>query len=447
MGNTPPTNTSHSLDEKLKAETRAIEAQIKRENEKAAQIEMTAAQIKRENEKAATSIKASDDMRELGLGVVLLACGIVTFVAVDHFVHAFRPFVKWRVRRSLKERPPPINIKLLPNDASRADFIEDAISASAPTVLVGATGCGMSTLLKIVMQKYYSEGYGDTKYISLRQNSAELNEQTRMNIYAARMHGRPVSFHHITKAILSSISYPLRSSYFQRLSGFKFNMSAVSAEMSTNAMSVESQLKLEDGLSLLIECASDIYKSTGKRPLIIFDEIHDSMKEKHSSCKEAEKVFEFIADQAVSEGVNEKRVKFLFAASSSALSKEFDKKNLSGSRRYDEYIEDYSKEVVLDFLTREPFNVPEAFAKKYIDRVGTRLRDLDPIVERAATLKTVDASIKDVHRKHRKHVDPLMIEPSFTGNILSPLLRRRQFCMARFLMILKIFRSLVKHSM
>jgi energy-coupling factor transporter ATP-binding protein EcfA2 len=425
MGNTPPTNTSHSLDEKLKAETRAIEAQIKRENEMtaaqikreneiaAAQIEMTAAQIKRENEKAATSIKASDDMRKLGLGGVLLACGIVTFVAADHFVHAFRPFVKWRVRRSLKKRPPPINaIKLLPNDASRADFIEDAISASAPTVLVGATGCGKSTLLKIVMQKYYSEGHGDTKLISIRESTAELGDKSKSIEGARGKYNSTESFHRITKAILSSIDYPLRRSYLQKISGFEFNASELSAELKMDAVSKESKLKLEDGLSLLIECASDIYKSTGKRPMIVFDEFHDLIRDNHFSSQEAVQVFGFVANKALSEGMNEKRIKFLFAASSSVLSKAFNKTLLSGSRRRDKYIKDYSQQAIVDFFTREPYNVPEGFVKKYTDRVGTRLRDLEIFVERATAIDDIDKFIEEVYKRSRIDVHPLMLNPA-----------------------------------
>ena len=88
-----------------------------------------------------------------------------------------------------------------------------------------------------------------------------------------------------------------------------------------DAVSKESKLKLEDGLSLLIECASDIYKSTGKRPMIVFDEFHDLIRDNHFPSQEAVQVFGFVANKALSEGMNEKRIKFLFAASSGALSK------------------------------------------------------------------------------------------------------------------------------
>ena len=416
---------SHSLDEKLKAETRAIEekskwekevavAQIKRENEMtAAQIEMTAAQIKRENEMTAAQLKALDDKRKYDIGVLLVACGIVTFVAADHFVHAFRPFVKWRVRRSLNEGPPPINaIKLLPNDKSRTDFINFAISTSAPTVLVGATGCGKSTLLKIVMQKYFSEGLGDTKFISIRESTAELRNRSESNQGAANRYNSTESFHRITKAILSSINYPLRRSYLQQLSGLKFNPSGLSAELKMDAVSEESKVKLEDGLSLLIECASDIYKSTKKRPLIVFDEFHDLIRDNHFPSKEAVQVFGLVANKALSEGMNEKRVKFLFAASSSVLPNAFDKTLLSGSRRHDKYITDYSQQAVVDFFSKEPYNIPEGLVKKFTDRVGTRLRNLEVLVEQGIAIDTIDESIEEVYKRHRVYVRPLMLTPA-----------------------------------
>jgi hypothetical protein len=179
-----------------------------------------------------------------------------------------------------------------------------------------------------------------------------------------------------------------------------------------DAVSKESKLKLEDGLSLLIECASDIYNSTGKRPMIVFDEFHDLIRDNHFPSQEAVQVFGFVANKALSEGMNEKRIKFLFAASSSVLSKAFNKTLLSGSRRRDKYIKDYSQQAIVDFFTREPYNIPEEFVKKYTDRVGTRLRDLEIFVERATAIDDIDKFIEEVYKRSRIDVHPLMLNPA-----------------------------------
>ena len=50
--------------------------------------------------------------------------------------------------------------------------------------------------------------------------------------------------------------------------------------------------------------------------------------------------------------------------------------------------------------------------KKYTDRVGTRLRDLEIFVERATAIDDIDKFIEEVYKRSRIDVHPLMLNPA-----------------------------------
>ena len=136
-----------SADEKTRVEIRSIEEAIKRDNALAAET------IKRENALAAERARAIDETikRENALAeqttiqnvTVAVLVAAIALLTLDYAANGFRPFLKMRLKWSLKRAPPRLNSsKLLPYDDSRSSFVNHVKFMNLPTLLVGPTGCG-----------------------------------------------------------------------------------------------------------------------------------------------------------------------------------------------------------------------------------------------------------------------------------------------------------------
>lgn len=444
MGNNLSSDEKYRVEIK-QLEIKAIEERIKRENE-AARRENTLAEERMKLDKYLAEEKIKID-KSLASQVtpqqifVVVSVATISLLTFDFIAHGFRPFLKLRLKWSLRKAPPPLNTsKFLSCDTSRAIFADHVKEMNLPTLLIGPTGCGKSTLLLSTMNEYFNTGLGFVKFISIRTNeqaSTNTNSRSKSKEVPIKDGDKMVkyngvativqdsedidevysvnsaAFDNATKGILRSINYPTRppliSLLWPRITSITLR-SEGSTSMRLEDKNSNNTKLLENGLSLLVECAADLGSKSGKPTLLVFDELHDLVRLDRLRSVGGWSVFHVLANHATMYGVNARHVRFVFASSSSALSHCFQDTNLKASRRFDKCIEDYPQHELVEFLFTE-YGILRECSTRFTDVVGCRLRLVMKVLNTKNIPSRVEKLIEDELRTLDSIVSPIMTHP------------------------------------
>lgn len=411
----------------LKAETAAVNLKARTEAEK---IMAETAEISRKADTEASRDALAD---KVWLGVCVAVVGGVAGLAIDYYRHVSPTAIKRRMRaHMLSFAPPPL---AAPAPLKKLLVQQPPLFPSTiPTVLLGPSGCGKSTLLaelarslvanKDVQDDKASEDRLKADTVGLPSTRTGLAPaKEAIDSIGAALHGRKtnaesddansdimdseptgptptifvsicldsdsdaskrtldsaVKFDHIASKILKQIGYPTTVPLITRLfpGGIKYSDGVFSLTLEPAPQLVQR------ALGLLFEAAAELCNERvamgiprfHAAPVLLFDEMHDLIKDSRLAGVGGREVFAALVGHLVDYGTDKKLVRSVVTASSAALTFEMEKTVASGAR-YEEYeLMDPSEDEVRRALQGRGYSADEATA--IVDEVGPRLRQLE----------------------------------------------------------------------
>ena len=342
-------------------------------------IEAAAARLERGRVLARTAT------RYVALG--MLGAG-ACYLYLDYLYHDDEPTMKERMKDRLRRCPVPSNALQVPSTAPFAVRQEPLTLTSKPTLLLGPTGCGKSSLLRKIARESASPPPGSSKppaptvLINIRVptiDASKLREATQNDAEAITLMNASAF------RIWNAIGFPTRASWISRIRDLKVDMQGVSASIS-RAPTTD---RLLMSLRLLFEACAELAREREKAGMsardaacvVLIDEAQDLVKDQRLASVGGREVLRMLATLIVVHGVDMPSVRAVLAGSSALLAVEL--RDCSG-------LATASRVRLFELADPEPGHVRRRLeecgytaedAKRIVDLCGTRLRWLDELFD------------------------------------------------------------------
>ena len=307
-------------------------------------------------------------------------------LATDWYLHEFEPHIKRRMTAKLRMRGAVV---ATPEPEWSVQVNRAPLKlGQLPVMVLGPTGSGKSTLLAELLRAAKATA---TPSLLLRWRRQHRQDGIKG---AALPEGARKDMEEVAQHIFPQMGFPTRRS-------------VVGSLLLTNGVwtkgSVEAKLpapvadRLSYALRLLFEVSETLYyersskgmSQDAARPVLLFDEVQDLIRDERLALMGGRLVFDQLASLLVGYGVDRGVVRTAAAGSSAMLAVEFNKTVANGFRWNRYMVTDPDKGDVLKALQSRGYTEQEAASM--VELCGTRLRLLQgPLTDGAAAL---DASV------------------------------------------------------
>jgi len=337
-------------------------------------------------------------------------------LAADYIYHDFEPFVRWRMkthildihRHQKSQSLPSVMFPLHPKQLILPP-------AFIPVLLLGATGCGKSTYLAKYVEEYVNSTSAQhpapVVLVSVRDSSTEKqrnanpnqpNPTTTDNVITEKMKNTAVETKEVVDAsavsrmnkiaaqVFEAIGFPSRPSWVSYIKRIQFHIPffAKSADAEISFEKEETKNRFNFALQCLFRACTDIrnHRFYNQRinkldaaPILLFDEVHDLVKDPQLRKIGGEEVFATLSQLLVTNGVNSPIIRSIIAGSSGRITVDINETILKGGTRYTPmYLLDPEITEVKKTLVAKGYNDDEC--TKIFSFCGTRLRLLQPLL-------------------------------------------------------------------
>jgi hypothetical protein len=379
---------------KAKAESEAAKARAAAE---VARAEVEAAKAKIDVEAAASKARAEaawDQLPRLLAGLVALGA---LWLGFDHLTHSFGPYVRWQMKRKLRQGPLE---EALPNTpAHEFPMKYPSFDSELPILLLGHTGSGKSTILGNLARDFKLRGI-PVVHFRLRALGSEKSSVDPSDTQ---------TFSSAATAVFEAIGYPPRPSLLSRLSilGGGVGNKGVTAEVGIDDAR-EAVAHFQHAVSDLFRVCRELYGERGhcskkdRSPVILADELHDLIHTDRLQRLGGDTIFRLFS----AEFATNCTVRFCAAASSHKLQNAIDATAAKGDRTRVFITSDPPAEAVHQRLCDIGFS--GASAGLILGTCGTRLRLLSPFLDSSsAGSMDVEHELRLIVNKARSQIKRL----------------------------------------
>lgn len=368
--------------ERIRTETAAIAERAKADVER---IRTETATYAKHTEAETAAITSRVKLEMLHTLVPLLTVGTVGMaLCVDFVLHDVRAVQRWRMMRRLRRCQVPRTAVAVPARWLPAR-VEPLRLGKLPKVLIGESGSGKSVQLALTARELAEPAAESgmepcpVEYVRLRLPDSEAYGRSRSTDQliegAERMEG-------LMQQVFKQLEYPTRMSLVRQLmmSMSRLRFGPVEASL---VHARHCSQRLAYALALLFEVAEELFTERVKagipidraRPVLLFDDVHDLVKNSLLASVGGRYVFNSLAWLLVVYGTDRGAVRTAVAGSTALLVQEFDKTIASSDRVWVEEMPDPAPETITMALCQAGYTEDEA--RRMIALVGTRLRLLE----------------------------------------------------------------------
>ena len=320
--------------------------------------------------------------------MLALVMSVAVWLGYDYVTHSFSPYIRWRMKRKLREGPRDEALPKPPAHTFSARC--PTFGSGLPVLVLGHTGSGKSTLLGQLARDFKSRGIPVAHF-----RFRALDSDNSSSVDAQTFSSAAVSF-------FDAIGYPKRPSLLSRLSFRQRAASHAGVNIDVEVEDAwETVAHFQRAVSDLFSVCIELYGERShldledRAPIIIADELQDLVRNNRVKQIGGETIFRQLAAEFTSYCTDAKSVRFCAAASSFALQDELNDTRASGFR-------------VMIFTTSDPpaadvvkrlcaIGIKPTEAELITATCGTRLRALSPFLDPkngasldvAKTLKTM----------------------------------------------------------
>ena len=393
---------------KAKAEAEAARARAEAEAAKTKiDMEMAASKARAEADAAAQQLaKGKIDLevavrkgREVDDRVLRsrLALGLAIFGALwlgyDYLTHTFSPYVRWQMKRKLRQGPLESVLPVLPTHEFPA--LSPSFDSGLPLIMLGHTGSGKSTVLGHLARDFKRRGV-PVVYVRLRKLGSEMSSDA--------FRSEAQTFVSMASAVFEAIGYPPRPSLLSRLALLCWSIGRAGVRADDEIEDTrEALVHFQHAVSDLFSVCKELYGERmhcsleDRAPVILVDELHDLVHNDRMKRIGGELIFRQLAAEFTLNCTDARTVRFCAAASSFALHNELSYTVARDFRTLVFTTSDPPAEAVRQRLRAIGFS--EATAELIMGTCGTRLRLLSPF------LSSTSACSMDVAPVLQRHVD------------------------------------------
>jgi hypothetical protein len=330
--------------------------------------------VKNEAEKVkklgdAEADNVNDTRRRKTIGWGLFAGGILIFssaISLDYFFHES----DWYLKRRIRDKACCFDYPRLP----ASQYVErdlPHVIAGKPTMLVGPTGCGKTTIMRETLRKHV-ENNGQGLLLSIRcwddcYNSGKSSSE-------------------LLEYMLKCTGVPVQSSWLLRIwSYFQGEKVEVSVPGTGNTITVTVPRlrisRVQKVLSLVFDCAEEDFLASGgeKTWMLCFDEMQDLSRADRKFKFGGAELLQYLGSKIVLYSNDKKAVKILVAGSSYLLSSTFQRSPAGTDTRWlVRSVGDLSEVFVRNRLQALSYSAAEI--NKILHTFGTRGRLVEPFM-------------------------------------------------------------------
>ena len=348
----------------------------------AAEAEATRMRAKAEAARAAVEAKAirAKSYRAFALPALLSLVG--GGLAADWYLHESAPHIKRRMAAKLRTHG-VLSAEPEPEWSVRTQRAP-VILGQLPVMVLGPTGSGKSTLLAELLRTAKAT---DTPSVLLRWR----RQHGLDDLKGAPPPSDPsMEMEKVAQHIFPQIGFPTRRSFIgSLLINGVWTKGSVEAKLPApvaDRLAFAMQLLFEVSETLCNERLGQGMSLEVARPVLLFDEVQDLIRNERLALIGGRLVFDQLASLLVTYGVDRGVVRTVAAGSSAMLAVEFNK-TVANDFRWDNYlVTDPDEGDVLEALQRRGYTEQEA--ANMVELCGTRLRLLQgPLTKGAAALK------------------------------------------------------------
>jgi hypothetical protein len=329
-------------------------------------------------------------------------------LAADFYVHDSRGRIRRRMLRTLRACRLPLSVPI-----ARPPLLRVPQPPLAPgfllTMLLGPTGCGKSTLLDGLAR---DAAAGDAA--AARPPAPVVLVKLRLHSIGASSGGAYPPAH--AKDLMDSaaaqfyaqIGYPARRSVIGTVLAHGFTLKGSITQGELDAAAFATSARLASALGMLFSVCGDLQRERvaaglsehDAAPVLIFDDVHDLIKDARLAAAGGRLVFRTLATLLVAYGVDRKAVRAVVAGSSAELDFAFDATPARGNRWVHYTLRDPPPADVVRALVARGY--AEADARDMVALCGTRLRSLDGPLTRGPAAVDAAHFLADASEKGRQ---------------------------------------------
>lgn len=383
MGAAPSSPSPH-VDPLVAARVRREEGEAERARAEAERARAATRRDDTEAERARAAMRRDDTeaerARRARQASSAAVAAIVTTLAIDWAVHAHKPFIRWRVKWRLQagallQRAVRAPVKLLPSVPVqlRGSFL--------PTLLYGPSGCGKSLYLSQLARQVAATRVpvALVRFRQPKDSSASASAKRTIDSGAMRR---------MATELCSQVGYPIRDPVlvlaWQSLRSFR--ISGAGVEVDVKLQSKQASQRAQDALTTLFEAAKELRTqapthSDAAAPVLLFDEVHDLMRDDRLRDYGGKEVFMTLSGLMVAYGTDERVAHIVVAGSSFLFVRELhEASTITRSRTACMRLPDPPVDAVVTALVANGYT--EAQAQAMVSLCGPRLRLLEAPLQR-----------------------------------------------------------------
>jgi hypothetical protein len=305
---------------------------------------------------------------------LMIGVACAAWLAADLYLHESPSHIRRKMLRTLRASKLPASVSVSQPSALLRVLQEPLIPSFPPTLVLGPTGCGKTTLLsRLVRDNASTAQPAPVVFVRFR-----LPSSTRAVSDAAEGIAQKEMLDAAASQLFAQIGYPMRASI---LGGIFERGFSLRGERSHAVLATPSRTRLLSALTMLFSVCEQLNSERLARgmppdvaaPLLIFDEAHDLIKDARLKCAGGDRVFETLGTLLVAYGVDRQAVRAVVAGSSAELADTFARVSPAhgGRLRYYELL-DPPADVVSAALRERGYS--ESETSGLIALCGTRLR-------------------------------------------------------------------------